>query len=50
MIKIPARHCRSYGDARLPTATEALAAPFSAFPWWFLRVTCDRCGKVRIVN
>ena len=24
--------------------------PFSAFPSWFLRVECDRCGKVQMVN
>jgi ribosomal protein S27E len=24
--------------------------PFAAFPSWFLRITCDRCGKVRMVN
>ena len=22
--------------------------PFRAFPSWFLRVTCDRCGKVLV--
>jgi hypothetical protein len=29
---------------------EALAAPLSAFPSWFLRIECDRCGKVQMVN
>ena len=24
--------------------------PFSAFPSWFLRIECDRCGKVQMVN
>jgi hypothetical protein len=24
--------------------------PLSAFPSWFLRIECDRCGKVQIVN
>jgi len=24
---------------------EALDEPFSAFPSWYLRITCDRCGK-----
>ena len=24
--------------------------PLAAFPPWFLRVTCDRCGKDRILN
>jgi hypothetical protein len=27
-----------------------MAEPFAAFPSWFLRVECDRCGKVRMVN
>jgi hypothetical protein len=34
----------------LPTGAEALAEPFGAFPSWFLRITCGRCGKVQIVN
>jgi hypothetical protein len=46
----PARHWRSYGDDPLPTAAEAIDEPFSAFPSWFLRVTCDRCGKLQIIN
>ena len=28
---------------------EALGEPFSAFPSWFLRVECDRCGKVQMI-
>jgi hypothetical protein len=44
------RHWRSYGDAPLPTPAEALDEPFSAFPSWFLRITCDRCGKVVMHN
>ena len=44
------RHWRSYGTEPLPTPAEALAEPFSAFPSWFLRVECDRCGKVPMVN
>ena len=24
--------------------------PFSAFPSWFMRITCDRCGKMQMVN
>jgi hypothetical protein len=27
-----------------------LNEPFSAFPSWFLRITCDRCGKLQIIN
>jgi hypothetical protein len=25
-------------------------APFAAFPSWFLRIECDRCGKVVMHN
>ena len=24
--------------------------PFSAFPSWFMRITCDRCGKGRMIS
>ena len=34
----------------MPTPAEALAEPFRAFPSWFLRITCDRCGKVQVIN
>jgi hypothetical protein len=47
---IPTRHWRTYGDYPLPTGAEALDEPFAAFPSWFLRITCDRCGKVQMVN
>ena len=46
----PQRHWRSYGTDPLPTGAEALDEPFRAFPSWFLRITCDRCGKDRMVN
>ena len=46
----PARHWRSYGTDPLPTGAEALDEPFRRFPSWFLRITCDRCGKDRMVN
>ena len=46
----PRRHWRSYGTDALPTPAEALAEPFSAFPSWFLRVECDRCGKPTMIN
>ena len=46
----PERHWRSYGTDPLPTATEALGLPFRAFPSWFLRIECDRCGKDRMLN
>ena len=47
---IPKRHWRSYGNDPLPTGTEALAEPFRAFPSWFMRVTCDRCGQQRMFS
>src|SRR4051812_1723038 len=47
---IPTRHWRSYGTEALPTGGEALAEPFRAFPSWFMRITCDRCGKDRMLN
>ena len=47
---IPARHWRSYGDDPLPSGNEALDQPLSAFPSWFIRITCGRCGKDRMVN
>jgi hypothetical protein len=47
---IPPRHWRSYGDDPLPTGAEALDEPFRAFPSWFLRVTCDRCGQQRMFS
>ena len=46
----PPRHWRSYGTEELPTPAEALAEPFAAFPSWFLRIECERCGKVQMVN
>ena len=47
---VPRRHWRSYGDDPLPSGKEALGEPLSAFPSWFLRIECDRCGKVQLVN
>jgi hypothetical protein len=38
------------GNDPLPTPQEALSLPFRAFPSWFLRITCDRCGKVTMLN
>jgi hypothetical protein len=46
----PERHWRSYGTEPLPLAAEALDLPLRAFPSWFLKITCDRCGKDRFVN
>ena len=45
---------RSLGSALarvvLPTGAEAMDEPFAAFPSWFMRVTCERCGKERMFN
>jgi hypothetical protein len=49
VLTIPRRHWRSYGSDPLPTGEEALDEPFRAFPSWFLRVTCERCGKERMI-
>ena len=46
----PRRHWRSYGNDPLPTGAEALDEPFAAFPAWFIRVTCERCGQERMFN
>jgi hypothetical protein len=47
---VPRRHWRSYGTKPLPTAGQALDEPFAAFPSWFLRIECGRCGTQRILN
>ena len=47
---IPRRHWRSYGDDPLPTGREAMDEPFVEFPSWFMRITCDRCGKDRMLS
>ena len=47
---VPRRHWRRDGDDPLPTGSEALNEPFSAFPSLFLRIECDRCGKVQMVD
>ena len=36
--------------SRCRRGAEALDEPFAAFPSWFLRIECDRCGKVQMVN
>ena len=50
MTAPPERHWRSYGTEPLPLPAEALQQPMRAFPSWFLRITCDRCGKDRMLN
>jgi hypothetical protein len=47
---VPQRHWRRHGNGPLPTTAEALDEPFNAFPSWFLRITCARCGQERMVN
>ena len=49
-MAINARHWRSYGTDPLPSSAEALDEPFAAFPSWFLRIECDRCGKTVMHN
>jgi hypothetical protein len=46
----PWRHWRSYGTEPLPPPSEALDQPLRAFPGWFLRIQCDRCGKATMLN
>ena len=48
--KPPERHWRSYGSDPLPTPAEAMLEPIRSFPSWFLRIECDRCGKVVMHN
>jgi hypothetical protein len=47
---VPRHHWRPYGNDPLPSPQDALGQPFAAFPSWFLRIECDRCGKVRMLN
>jgi hypothetical protein len=47
---VPRRHWRSYGDDPLPSGEQALNEPLRAFPSWFLRIVCDRCGKERMIS
>jgi hypothetical protein len=34
----------------LPSGVGALDEPLRAFPSWFLRIVCDRCGKERMIS
>ena len=47
---IPRQHWRSDGTESLPSGVEAMGEPFAAFPSWFLRFECDRCGKATMLN
>jgi hypothetical protein len=46
----PRRHWRIYGNDPLPSGAGALDEPLRAFPSWFLRIVCERCGKERMVS
>jgi hypothetical protein len=39
-----------YGNDLLPSGEQALDEPLRAFPSWFLRIVCDRCGKERMIS
>ena len=49
-MTVPRRHWRSYDPGPLPTPAEAMLETMSAFPSWFLRIECDRCGKTVMHN
>jgi hypothetical protein len=38
------------GTEPLPTAADALDEPLRAFPSWFLRIECERCGSMRMIS
>ena len=51
IARVPKRHWRSYGaTTRCRAASRPGTNSFAAFPSWFLRIQCDRCGKVQMVN
>jgi hypothetical protein len=50
MFSAPRRLWLSYGTQPLPTPQQALREPFAAFPSWFLRIECEKCGKERMLN
>ena len=41
---------RRYGTDPLPSGEEALDQPLRAFPSWFLRIECARCGAMRMIS
>ena len=49
-MTVPRRHWSSYGTEPLPSVQQALDQPLRAFPFWFLRVVCDRCGEVLVLH
>ncbi len=48
-IRASKRHWRSYGTEPCLRARKRWAS-LGAFPSWFLRIECDRCGKVQLIN
>jgi hypothetical protein len=48
--KPPERPWRSYSTDPLPFGEEALDQPLRAFPSWFLRIECERCGAMRMIS
>jgi hypothetical protein len=35
---------------QVPSAQKVLDQPLRAFPSWFLRVECERCGAMRTIS
>lgn len=46
----PRHQGHSDGTDPLPSPHQALVHPLRAFPSWFLRIECARCGKEWVVN
>jgi hypothetical protein len=46
----PRRRWRSYGNDPAPPHRRGVGGTVHAFPSWFLRIECDRCGKARILS
>jgi hypothetical protein len=46
----PERHWLRDATEPLPAPQEALQEPMRAFPSWFLKITCDRCGNDRMLD
>jgi hypothetical protein len=50
LSRVPPRHWRTHRNDLLATGEEALNEPLWAFSSWFLRIECELCGEVRMVN
>jgi hypothetical protein len=46
----PRHHWHRDGNDPLPSLHRALVQSLRAFPSWFLRIECARCGKEWVVN